>query len=617
MQKKPFYKINLVLILLAALFLILSSCSFDIFQKFMEQEDSSETGTLKISINHLSPVVQRIFQDPKLKTRDISDKAYLVADTVYFEVSKNGTLYDAWYEYPGINITGETIGIPQQVTPERDFAPGNYSILVYIYNGNNPYGYPTVYCNKDFTILPGQNTQINLVCIPYSPNYLQEGYYYGLYSLEVSWYNDYQSNTLYPGSEIWFSVQPTSTYTTFGVYPESSYSSQSRPIMLIYDSQGYFINMADPDQSPLGDPLELSMNTIPGATYYIAVIETNNDPQANKSFNMYYFHSEPPPVLEKEVTEFYQWIPDYLNTYQEIWYYFEAVAGRTYAIWWDDSHQGSGNYSADLIVSAYTEDKSTSYFAQVDTGYYNPQNITAAANERIWIKVRDFYGGQYAGTFALRVDGEPAGTRSYIYYITNITREPWAAMTNFEALDTAFGSEGYNVRYFNSLNAAEIFSPETLFVFIDGSDSSYTDLTNFLPNNISIMENWVAEGGRLFINAGPQVYGNLYCGFESYIYSLVHSENVIAWESAHPIFESYIPVGYVYTGDSYAHAEVTGNGLSPILVDNSDTSKMVLAEKSWGQGKFMIGGMTMTYFHQPQPDATNLRANMFSYMAQQ
>ena len=51
------------------------------------------------------------------------------------------------------------------------------------------------------------------------------------------------------------------------------------------------------------------------------------------------------------------------------------------------------------------------------------------------------------------------------------------------------------------------------------------------------MENWVAEGGSLFINAGPQVDNNLYCGFESYIYSRYYADTVIAWQSDHLIFE--------------------------------------------------------------------------------
>ena len=83
---------------------------------------------------------------------------------------------------------------------------------------------------------------------------------------------------------------------------------------------------------------------------------------------------------------------------------------------------------------------------------------------------------------------------------------------------------------------------------------------------------------------------------------------------AHPVFNGpFTPITTSFTGGSFSHASVHGGGISPILLD--DTGDASLAELRWGLGAAPFGGMTTDNFHQPQPEAANLRANILAYAA--
>jgi hypothetical protein len=82
-------------------------------------------------------------------------------------------------------------------------------------------------------------------------------------------------------------------------------------------------------------------------------------------------------------------------------YYFNAVPGKTYKIYWDDSYQGSGSYSCDVKVSAYKQDNITTYFSNADSAYTTPRTITAQDNI-VYLEVAGYYSSS-TGSFALKV----------------------------------------------------------------------------------------------------------------------------------------------------------------------------------------------------------------------
>ena len=94
------------------------------------------------------------------------------------------------------------------------------------------------------------------------------------------------------------------------------------------------------------------------------------------------------------------------------------------------------------------------------------------------------------------------------------------------------------------------------------------------------------------------------------------SPSVTAAQPLHPIFLG--PYGVVptsYTGNFFGHGTVSGGGITSIIDQTGGAS--VLAEKSYGAGHLLVGGMTTDNFHQPQPDAHILLENILAYGASQ
>lgn len=105
------------------------------------------------------------------------------------------------------------------------------------------------------------------------------------------------------------------------------------------------------------------------------------------------------------------WEEGELNTQtNEMWFYFDATEGEEYYIEWDDKYVGTDSYTADVLISAYREDKETLYFEENDDGFGHSADkydddcaepITALASEKVYLKVIP-YESDTMGTFAIR-----------------------------------------------------------------------------------------------------------------------------------------------------------------------------------------------------------------------
>ncbi len=105
-----------------------------------------------------------------------------------------------------------------------------------------------------------------------------------------------------------------------------------------------------------------------------------------------------------------EWSEGELSENGEIWYYFQASEGEEYFIEWDDVYVGTNTYDADILVSAYREDRSTPYFEDNDDGFgHKPssnddkyaEGITVLESEKVYIKVKG-YDETVSGTFGIR-----------------------------------------------------------------------------------------------------------------------------------------------------------------------------------------------------------------------
>jgi hypothetical protein len=143
----------------------------------------------------------------------------------------------------------------------------------------------------------------------------------------------------------------------------------------------------------------------------------------------------------------------------------------------------------------------------------------------------------------------------------------------------------------------------------------------FVDANISAMETWVANGGNLFLNAAPNEGDGMNWGFwgvELVYNGGIYTDNAEATNPAHPIFAGpFTPVTTgPYSGNSYAHAIIPEELNVTVLMHNTDDpTQYILSYAEWGSGLVFFGGMTTTNFHSPQPEATNLRANMIDFLS--
>jgi uncharacterized repeat protein (TIGR02543 family) len=95
------------------------------------------------------------------------------------------------------------------------------------------------------------------------------------------------------------------------------------------------------------------------------------------------------------------WTPGTLTPGGVNWYSF-SVTGGSYSVNWNDSDNGTGLYSCDIKVSAYTGG-GTNIFGEVDTGHTTPQIISG-----------------WPGTIYLKVEGyTPASSGNYDIRVTS------------------------------------------------------------------------------------------------------------------------------------------------------------------------------------------------------
>ncbi|MEO6669680.1 MAG: T9SS type A sorting domain-containing protein [Ferruginibacter sp.] len=197
---------------------------------------------------------------------------------------------------------------------------------------------------------------------------------------------------------------------------------------------------------------------------------------------------------------------------------------------------------------------------------------------------------------------------------------PWGQSDDQNAMNAVFGAGGWTQGTY-ATNPTTIFSASNCFVMLEGSESiNPTALKNFLLANNALIENWVAGGGRLFINAGPNEGGNITCGFGGTVINYnagPYCNTAFAVNSSEAIFVGpYTPISTTYTGNFFSHASISGTGLTNLLTGTNPAppGTLVLAYKKWGTGVVFFGGLTQPSFWGPQPNALNLWKNIFSYV---
>ena len=205
-----------------------------------------------------------------------------------------------------------------------------------------------------------------------------------------------------------------------------------------------------------------------------------------------------------------------------------------------------------------------------------------------------------------------------VVYLRSQSGPPWGSSSNEQALDAVFGAGNWQDLRYETVNVASILTNQNCLIVMEGGDGTANALNTFLTANLPAIENWVASGGALFITAAPNQGGNINFGFGgvwlNYAVGPYTSNAVVV--GGHPIATGpFLPAGLNFSGNFYTHGNITGPGLTTVIENQANPLEIGLAEKTWGSGLVMFGSMTTTNFHTPAPNGTNLRQNMFAYLA--
>jgi hypothetical protein len=198
-----------------------------------------------------------------------------------------------------------------------------------------------------------------------------------------------------------------------------------------------------------------------------------------------------------------------------------------------------------------------------------------------------------------------------VYYLRSTVGAPWSQNTNETSMNTVFGTGNWIDERYETVSVPALLSPAT--TFMEGGDSNADELNAFLTANAAAITNWVTAGGRLFVNAAPNEGGNINFLFGVTLVYPDQSNTGDAINAANPIFNGpYVPAGTAYTGNWFSHATLTGP-LTPLI--RASSGQPSFGTLAVGAGFVGFGGMTTTNFESPQPNATNLRNNIITYIS--
>lgn len=199
-------------------------------------------------------------------------------------------------------------------------------------------------------------------------------------------------------------------------------------------------------------------------------------------------------------------------------------------------------------------------------------------------------------------------------YMDSTVGNPWGQSNNEASMTGVFGAGNWTESNYETANTASLFSASTSFIFMEGGDDNANELQTFLSSNITTIEGWVFNGGRLIINSAPNEGNGMSYGFGgiSLNYPDFGGGPLNGVDSGHAIFNGpFGATGASFTGTYFSHGTVSGPDLNDLILNNNSDS--VLSDMFWGDGYAMFGAMTTLNFQQPNSAA--LRQNIIHYAA--
>jgi len=83
-----------------------------------------------------------------------------------------------------------------------------------------------------------------------------------------------------------------------------------------------------------------------------------------------------------------------------VWYSFSVTNGTTYRVWWNDSYDGDGTKTLDIMVTASYSNGSLIFYYE-DSAWSSPQTFTANRTGTVKLEVSPYNNSGNTGTFAV------------------------------------------------------------------------------------------------------------------------------------------------------------------------------------------------------------------------
>ena len=189
-------------------------------------------------------------------------------------------------------------------------------------------------------------------------------------------------------------------------------------------------------------------------------------------------------------------------------------------------------------------------------------------------------------------------------------------------MTAALGQNWHQFTY-ETLNPLQLFSDTYSYIYLEGSDNNANELEAFMADNQTLVENWVALGNVLFINAGPNEGGGMNLGFGGVQIVIGAHDTAYVRAPNLPFFSGpRIPTstGPKLAGYPFSKAAVIcppGMDTTRVLASRNGTDLLVLANWPNGNGlhgKVLFGGMNLTGFHTPGPETYSFKINIHNYL---
>lgn len=193
---------------------------------------------------------------------------------------------------------------------------------------------------------------------------------------------------------------------------------------------------------------------------------------------------------------------------------------------------------------------------------------------------------------------------------------------NIQLMNEVFGESNWEQLSYGSIDTAGLFSTNTCFIFIEGSFSGSDDFDAFYSVYFEEFQNFVYNGGGLYINFLSAPSYESYLGFDS----IFRSSNLTL--NASGVFLDIN--NKIYSGPNYpitnpidfspeigfgrCYGNFHGSDFDTLIIDTTNT-RICLLEKNYGAGQVICSQFAYTYPEYYSEEHLDLRRNILWHLA--